>query len=439
MDYRKAREYMQEMNAYGSVLGLTNIKELLERLKHPEQDISVIHVAGTNGKGSVVSYLSTIYCEAGYRVGRYVSPTICKYRERIQVNNRYIEKNDFAKGVTLIREISEQMVEEGFSHPTPFEIETALALWYFKHCGCDLVILECGLGGGQDATNAIEQKLCTVFASISRDHMGILGDTLEEIAKAKSGIMRQGVPAISMKQEAVVEAVLRKEADRIGAELIFADASKAVIVESNLDYQIFSYTGNEDYQNIEIGLIGTHQISNAVLALNVVEELQNKGFPVPREAIYQGFAKTKWLGRFTTIHRSPRIIVDGAHNEDAARKLAKTIKEQLKGKKMIYLMGVFKDKEYEKIARETAPLASQIITFTIPDNERALPGMDLAYAVRNYNENVTAADSLKEAIEMALLLAKKDDVILSFGSLSFIGRLMELLEEMEKKSKPIGV
>lgn len=436
MDYRQARNYMEEIQGYGSVLGLTNIRNLLDRLDHPEREFAVIHVAGTNGKGSVVSYLSTIYAQAGYRVGRYVSPTICKYRERIQVNNRYIEKSDFAEGITLIQEIIEQMKEEGLPHPTPFEIETALALWYFRRKHCDLVILECGLGGREDATNAIEKKVCTVFASISRDHMGILGESLEEIAKTKAGIMLKGVPAVSISQEPCVEQVLRKEASKAGAEFVLADIAKATVLESSLEKQVFSY---EDYENLELTLAGEHQISNAVLALKVLETLQKKGFPVSREAIYRGFSETKWVGRFTTIYDTPRIIVDGAHNEDAAKKLAKLLKQQLGHKRIIFLMGVFKDKEYEKIVKETAPLASQIITFTIPENERALPAMELAYTVRKYNEHVTAADSMKEALEMALLLAEKEDVILAFGSLSFIGRLMELIEEMKKKNKPIGV
>lgn len=436
MDYRQARNYMEEISGYGSVLGLANMQQLLERLNHPEQELSIIHVAGTNGKGSVVSYLSTIYGEAGYRVGRYVSPTICKYRERIQINNRYIEKSDFAEGITLIQGIIEQMVAEGLPHPTPFEVETALALWYYKRHNCDLVILECGLGGSEDATNAITKKICTVFASISMDHMGILGDSLEEIARTKAGIIAKDIPAVSMTQEPCVEQVLRQEAAKAGAEFVLADVTKATVTESSLDKQVFSY---EDYENLELTLAGEHQISNAVLALTVIETMQKKGFLVSREAIYQGFAKTKWIGRFTTIHKNPRIIVDGAHNEDAAKKLAKLVKQQLSHQKIIYLMGVFKDKEYEKIVKETAPFASQIITFTIPDNERALSGMELAYTVRDYNENVTAADSMKEAVEMALLLAGKEDVILAFGSLSFIGRLMELMEEMKKKNKPIGV
>lgn len=436
MDYRQARSYMEEISGYGSVLGLSNMQQLLERLNHPEQELSIIHVAGTNGKGSVVSYLSTIYGEAGYRVGRYVSPTICKYRERIQINNRYIEKSDFAEGVTLLQGIIEQMVAEGLPHPTPFEVETALALWYYKRHNCDLVILECGLGGGEDATNAIEKKICTVFASISRDHMGILGDSLEEIARTKAGIMAKGIPAVSMTQELRVEQVLRQEATKKDAEFVAADVTKAIVRESNLEKQIFSYG---DYENLELTLAGEHQINNAVLALKVIETMEKKGFVVSREAIYQGFSKTKWTGRFTTIHKNPRIIIDGAHNEDAAKKLAKLVKQQLGGKKIIFLMGVFKDKEYEKIVKETASLASQIITFTIPDNERALSAMELAYTARDYNENVTAADSMKEALEMALLLAGKDDVILAFGSLSFLGRLMELMEDMKKKNKPIGV
>lgn len=436
MNYKEAREYIEEINEYGSVLGLDNIRELLHRMGNPEKELSIIHVAGTNGKGSVVSYLSTVCAKAGYQAGRYVSPTICKYRERIQVNNRYIEKEDFAEGITQIKEIIGQMVQEGFAHPTPFEVETALALWYFRKKQCDLVILECGLGGLEDATNVIEQKLCTVFTSISRDHMGILGDSLEEIAETKSGIMRKGVPAVSIAQNPAVESVLRQQAEQREAELTFAEDRQAVVTESNLKKQVFSY---KNYENLEISLAGPHQIKNAILALEVIEVLKQKGFAISTQAIYQGFAETKWVGRLTTICQKPWIIVDGAHNEEAARQLAETIKNQLQDKRLIFLMGVFRDKEYEKIAKETAGFATHIITFTIPESERALSGLDLAYAIRPYNDKVTVADSLKEALEMALLLAKEDGVILAFGSLSFLGRLMELTKDLEKTRKLLGV
>ena len=430
MNYAQAREYMESINQYGSVLGLENIRELLGRLGNPQEKLSLIHVAGTNGKGSVVSYLSTIYSKAGYQVGRYVSPTICKYRERIQINQRYIEKEEFAEGITIIKEIIEEMVAEQLPHPTPFEVETALAVWYFEKKKCQMVILECGMGGSLDATNVMEKKICTVFASISRDHMGFLGETLEEIAKNKAGIMRKGVPAVSMAQSEPVKKVLMEKAKKEGVPLFLADVKEATILETGIEKQRFSY---DNYENIEISLAGIHQISNAVLALKVIEVLKDKGFPISKEAVYEGFAQTKWVGRFTTIYEQPRIIVDGAHNEDAAKKLAESIRENLKGKRVIFLMGVFKDKEYEKIVEHTAVFASQIITFTIPENERALNGLELAYAVRKYNENVTAADSLKEALDMALLFAEKEDVIIAFGSLSFIGKLMELTEDLKKK------
>ena len=436
MNYKEAREYMEEINVYGSVLGLESIKELLKRMGNPEKDLSIIHVAGTNGKGSVVSYLSTIYASAGYVVGRYVSPTICKYRERIQVNNRYIEKEDFAEGITKIKEIADEMVQEGFSHPTPFEVETALTLWYHKKKQCDLVILECGLGGLDDATNVVEKKLATVFTAVSRDHMGILGETLEEIAEKKAGIMRKGVLAVSMSQESTVEALLRAKAEEYDTKLVFVKDSLVEVSESTLEKQVFSYG---QYENIQISLAGEHQIKNAVLAIKVVELLREQGYEVSKEALYQGLAETKWVGRLTTICKKPHIIVDGAHNEGAAKELAKTIKKQLKNKKLIFLMGVFKDKEYEKIAKETAALAEHIITFTIPKNERALSGLELAYAIRPYNSKVTVADSLKEALEMALLLTGEDGVILAFGSLSFLGKLMELTENIDKTKKFLGV
>lgn len=436
MNYKEAREYMEEISEYGSVLGLDNIRELLQRMGNPEKELTIIHVAGTNGKGSVVSYLSTVCAKAGYQVGRYVSPTICKYRERIQINNRYIEKEDFAEGITQIKEAIGKMMQQGFSHPTPFEVETALALWYYKKKQCNLVVLECGLGGMEDATNVIEKKICTVFTSISRDHMGILGESLEEIAETKSGIMRKGVTAVSIAQNQAIEAVLRQQAEKNGTEIIFADDTQAVVAKSDLAHQVFSYGA---YENLEISLAGPHQIKNAVLAIEVIEVLKSQGFDIPRQAVYQGFAETKWVGRLTTICKKPWMIVDGAHNEEAAKQLAATIKEQLQDKKLIFLMGVFKDKEYEKIAKETAMFAEHIVTFTIPNTERALSGLELAYAIRPYNNKVTVADSLKEALEMALLLAGEDGVILAFGSLSFLGRLMELTADLDKTKKFLGV
>ena len=233
-----------------------------------------------------------------------------------------------------------------------------------------------------------------------------------------------------MVQEPEADKVLRKQAQMMQADFILADAGKTQVLESDLDHQVFSY---ENYKGLEITLAGRHQIDNAVLALQVVETLQSK-FPVPETALRQGLLHTRWVGRCTTIRREPRIMIDGAHNEDAAQKLSQVIKEQLAGKRLIFMMGVFKDKEYDRIAALTAPLADQIITFTIPDNERALSGLELAYAVQKYNPRVTSADSLKEALKMALLLAGKEDVILAFGSLSFQGRLMELVERIWKKA-----
>lgn len=435
MDYKKAREYMEEISGYGSVLGLSNIRELLHRMGNPEKELNIIHVAGSNGKGSVVSYLSTVYSNAGYQVGRYISPTICKYRERFQINNRYIAKEDFAKGITYISEIAQEMTQQGFAHPTPFEVETALCLWYFKEKHCDLVILECGLGGSEDATNAVEKKLCTVFTSISMDHMGILGKTLGEIAKNKAGIMRKDTPAISIEQQEEVREVLEKCAMEASCPLVFVSEKQVEVKNSDLEEQVFSiHEENMDYENMKIKLVGEHQIKNALLALKVISFLQDYGFEVSREKIYEGMEETRWLGRLTKVHERPRIIVDGAHNEDAARQLAKVIENHLKDCNLVYLLGIFQDKDYEKIIEYTAKYASQIITFTIPQNPRAMDGYELAKVVTKYNSNVTNADSLQEALEMAMLLAGGEGTILSFGSLSFIGRLLEEIERYDRKN-----
>lgn len=435
MDYKQAREYIDDISGYGSVLGLSNIKELLRRMGNPERKLKIIHVAGSNGKGSVVSYLSTVYTTAGYQVGRYISPTICKYRERIQINNRYITKEDFAKGITCISQVAEEMADQGFAHPTPFEVETALCLWYFCEKNCDLVILECGLGGREDATNAIEEKLCTVFTSISMDHMGILGDSLEQIAENKAGIMRKNTPAISIEQAKEVEEVLEKCAKENHCTLQFVSSNQAKVSVSNLEEQIFSFRDETmNFENVRISLVGEHQIKNALLALKVITHLQDKGFFVEQEKIFEGMERTRWLGRLTKVHDSPRIIVDGAHNEDAAKQLAKVIDKHLKNCNLVYLLGIFKDKDYGKILEHTAKYAAQIITFTIPENPRAMDGYELAKVVREYNDRVTNADSLQEALEMAVLLAGDEGTILSFGSLSFIGRLMEEIERYDKKT-----
>ncbi len=425
MKYGEAMNFIEEAAKYGSVPGLTNIINLCEKLGNPQNDLKFVHIAGTNGKGSTLAYISTILKEAGYKVGRYVSPTIFEYRERIQVNETMISKVALASVAEPVKTACEQLVAEGKAHPTAFEIETAMAFLYFKKKQCDVVVLETGLGGTLDATNLITTTVLSVLASISMDHMAFLGETLSEIATNKAGIIKPGVPVVSMRQTPEAMQVIELTASQKGCQLIVADAAEATAIRYGVEKQRFSY---KELKNLEISLAGACQIDNAVLAVEAIKALRDCGFRVSDEALREGLKKTVWVGRFSVIAKKPLFLVDGAHNEDAAIKLAQSVRFYFTNKKIIYIMGILKDKEYEKMIANTYAYAEQIITVTTPNNPRALPAYELAKVVKEYHPHVTAVDSLQEAVEMSYLLADKDSVILAFGSLSYLGELIEIVQ-----------
>ncbi len=432
MKYREALDYIESLAGYGIVPGLDSIARLLEQLGDPQKELKFVHIAGTNGKGSTLAYLSTVLKCAGYRVGRYLSPVIMDYREKIQVNERHITQKALCQGLELIREACERITADGFPHPTAFEVETALAFWYFREQKCDIVVLETGMGGSEDATNIIDTVCVSVITCVSMDHMKFLGKTLGEIAAAKSGIMKAGKPVVTLEQQEEAAEVIRKRAEELGCPLVEADPSKATGVRYGVERQKFHYGG---YQNLEIGLAGVFQIENAVLAIEVLKVLGEQGFAVTEEQLRKGLAGTAWPGRFTVIGKKPLFVVDGAHNEDAAKKLARSIEFYFTNKRIIYIMGVLMDKEYDRIIAHTCRYADQIITVTPPHNPRAMGAYDLALAVSESHPCVTAVDSLEEAVEMSYLLAGKDDVIVAFGSLSYLGQLMEIVDRRGNNGK----
>ncbi len=423
MNERQVMEYMEQVSAYGIVPGLDSIRELCRELGDPQKELRFVHIAGTNGKGSVSAFLAEILKCAGYRVGRYLSPTLFQYRERIQVNGSCITKAALGRGVERIKGICDGMVARGLSHPTPFEIETALGFLYFREKACDVVVLETGMGGLLDATNIVENTLAAVLTSVSMDHMQFLGDTPEKIAFQKAGIIKRGCRVVSAVQRKEVMEVIRAGAEAMGCPLQAVKPEMLSHVRYGLEKQSFDYGG---LKKLELSLAGKYQIENAALAVETVEALGEQGLSVSEEALRLGLSRTQWPGRFTLIGKKPYFIVDGAHNEDAAVRLAESLEFYFTNKRVIYIMGVLKDKEYEKIIASTHALADQIITVTPPGNSRALPAYELARAVAEVHCDVTAADSLEEAVEMSRLLAGKEDVIVAFGSLSFLGRLMKI-------------
>lgn len=429
MEYRKARAYIDEAWKYaGGDMGLDNTEYLLEQLDHPEDQLEFVHIAGTNGKGSVASYISTVLQCAGYRVGRYISPTIYSYRERIQVNGTYISREEFAGYAEQLVPIVEKMKREEKGCPTPFEMETVISFMFFKDQDCDIVVLECGMGGQTDATNVIRNTKMAVLTSVSLDHVGVLGDTLEEIAANKAGIIKPGAIVVSGQQEPEVENLIWAVCTEKGNTFVAARPKEAMIREVALDHQIFRYHGSE----ITISLAGSHQIENAVLALECITALRQAGFEVTREEMEEGFLKTRWDGRFTVVSKKPYFIVDGAHNPDAAIKLKQSIQMYFPRKRLIFIMGMFKDKDYEKVAEIMAPMAARIFTVTPPDPSRGLPSGIFAKTIEKYNENVTASQSLEEAVDSAFKEAGEEDVIISFGSLSFAGAAIKLAGDRKR-------
>ncbi len=431
MNYQECRAYIDDSTKYGSVLGLDNMREMLARLGNPQDALSYVHVAGTNGKGSVIAYLYRTLTRAGYKVGRYISPTLYSYRERLEIAGEKISREKFAKHVTTISQAIARMTEAGLNHPTPFEIETAAAFLYFKEENCDLVLLETGMGGNLDATNIVKTTKLAILVSISMDHMSFLGNTLGEIAEKKAGIIKSGCHVVTTKQQPDAAQVIKDTCSRLEVPCVVSDPDEAVLEAESVFGQRFSYKG----EVFEISLAGVYQKENAVLALNALEELDQLGWHTTMEQRKDGLLHTSWKGRFTVICKKPLFIVDGAHNAGAADKMAESIRHYFKGKKLIYIMGVFADKEYNLVLEKTAHFAEKIYTIVTPDNPRALPAEELAKAARVYNSSAESTKSIKEAVEKAFHYADgdKDSVILAFGSLSFIGELTRAVEETCKK------
>ena len=431
MNYEEARVYLDETSKYGSVLGLENIKALLDRLDNPQKSLKFIHISGTNGKGTVLAYLSTILRKAGYRTGRYISPTLFSYRERIQVNEEMIEKEALARHVTAIADAVADMKEKKAGTPTAFEVETALAFLYFQEKNCDIVVLETGLGGALDATNIIQTTQLEVIVPISMDHTDVLGKTLKEIAMQKAGIIKPHTTMVTAVQKEEAREVLQKVCQE--KESRFCEVEEQEISDVQYGYirQSFSY---KNWKNVEISLAGEFQIRNGALALEAVNQLRNIGFSLSDEAVYAGMREAKWLGRFTVMSQDPLVILDGAHNPQAAEALRKSLELYFKGKKLYYVFGVFQDKDYKKIIEITAPLAEHIITVETPNNPRALSAEELKKQVEKVNTSVETGESIEAAIEKNLSNMGTEDVLVIFGSLSFLGIAAKAIQDGGRKN-----
>ena len=412
-------DYMKKVQEKGSVLGLETVKTLLERLDNPQEKLKVIHVAGTNGKGSICTFLEAVYRAEGKKIGRYVSPTIHCYLERFQINGENMAKEVFAKLLMQVDEEIKQMNTEGKELPTAFEIETVIAFLYFLKEKVDFVILETGMGGREDATNVVSKPVCTVLSSIGMDHMEFLGNTIEQIAFEKAGIMKEGCPAVIYPNTSEVMKVLEKQGSLHNVVLDEVKKDSIQILSETLNESVFCYNGIE----YRIRMLGEYQIYNAATAIET--KLFLDGY-----LIKESLMEAKWEGRFEKISETPLFIRDGAHNIDGARALKKSIEKHFTNRKILYIIGVLKDKEYDKMIELLCPIATCVFTVT-PENDRGLPGSILRQHILPYCKEVTVCASVENAVSQAKREYEKCEragykpVIVAWGSLSYIGQINE--------------
>ena len=327
MNYEEAIAYIFGKNWRGSKLGLSRTRELLSRLGNPQYALKFIHVAGTNGKGSVCAMLASILTQSGYRVGLYTSPAIRSFNERIQCNGSPIGNAELAEIVTDIRRYADAMEDR----PTEFELVTAIGMEYFKRKGCDFVVLEVGLGGTLDSTNVIRTPEAAVIAAIDYDHMRELGGTMESIASAKAGIIKPCGDVIFYGNNKTAETVIAAKCAEQNAHLTVADYGSLRIQKAGIEGIIFDYrVGGRLLQNLFVPLAGTYQVYNAALALTAIERLSQK-YEIREEAIYHGLAQVKWPGRFELLSKAPVFIVDGAHNPHGIRGTAQSLAQHFPG------------------------------------------------------------------------------------------------------------
>lgn len=419
MNYKQAEEYIRKKRGGGVSLGLSRMRELCRRLDNPEKKLRFIHIAGTNGKGSVAAYISSILGISGYLTGRYVSPAVFSYEEIIRFQDskgcRNIDKEFLAELITEVALEAKNMEKDGWEEPTAFEMETAAAFLAFCRKKCQVVVLEVGLGGREDATNVIENVLASVITPVGRDHTSFLGDTLEEIAREKAGIIREKVPVITFQNDDAALQIIREVCKEKNAPLISVCRDDIKPVQTDVEKSIFAYKG----ENYVIRMPAPCQIFNAALALETCSALENV-LGLDEEDRTLGLRETYWRGRFEILHRDPFIVADGAHNEDGARALKEALDLYFPGKNIHGIMGVFSDKEYEKMVSILQPRITDIITLRAP-SERGLSAEELRRTWEKAGcRQTVAAENMNEALKKSLSVCAKDDIIVIFGSLSLL-------------------
>jgi len=446
--YEEALAYLQQLTKFGFNFGLGRIRELLRRMGNPHHNLRVIHIGGTNGKGSTLAMAASILQAAGYRVGTFTSPHLHSYTERFVINGVQISRSRVARLVASLRPHLDGMVAEGFEHPTEFEVSTALAFRFFFEEGVDFLVLEVGLGGSIDSTNVVESPLVTVITNVSLDHMEYLGNSVAEIAEKKAGIIKQGVPLVTAEVDPDVLSVLFQTAREKGAPVTRVLSFPGKEAEGPFPYrrvvfrggdfslagQLLSVEGlREKYENLFLPLLGRHQLANAASAVAVAELLAEKGYGIGREAIYAGLAKTVWPARLEVYPGEPAVIIDGAHNHAGARSLRQALDDYFPDKGIIFVLGMLGDKEHAKVVGELIPRARAVVV-TRPESPRAGGWDRVAAEARRYLSAVYVVEKIPDALKKAFSLARPRDVVCVTGSLYMVADARELIRKQKKKN-----
>ena len=402
-----------------AVPGLDRIRKLLALLGDPQKELKFVHIAGTNGKGSTAAMTASILCKAGYKAGLFTSPYIYRFHERIQMDGRQIADEKLLPLILKVKALAETMEEM----PTEFEFVTALAMEYYRQEACPIVVLEVGMGGLIDATNAIDAPEVAVITNIGLDHTDALGDTEAKIAANKAGIIKTGCHAVVYRGCDEVEQVYAQVCAEKQVPLRKADFDSIRLHHCDLFGQTFD-CGNR--KELFIPLLGNHQLYNSAVVLSVIDALRERGWKIEESHIREGLRDVSWPGRFDIVCRDPLFIIDGGHNPQCIQALVKNIDDYLADRKVIALTGVLADKDYGEMFRPVMDKVSAFVCIT-PDNPRKLEAQELARHLRAAGAEAIGCDSVKEGVEKAKALAGPEGAVLCFGSLYSIGDIRAAL------------
>ena len=408
MNYDEALAFLKAASGRGSIMGLERIAELMKKLGSVQEKVPVIHISGTNGKGSFGAMMSSVLHSAGYTVGSFSSPAITDVTDQFRINCEPVGKDDFA---ALIDDVSKACSEMS-DLPTEFEILTAAAYLMFDKFRCDVALVECGMGGDTDSTNVISSPLLSVITNIQSDHCRILGDSLEEIAAHKAGIIKPGCPVYYGGCDDVYR-IIRRKADESESEVFLPVMAYMSEPEYTLSGTKFTYKGYE----LTLPLLGTYQTENVLNVLSCVDILRSKGVYIPYTAVREGLSKAKWHGRFEVLCRSPYVIYDGSHNPDGIKRAAESIRMYFKGQKTALLIGIMADKDYSAYPETMADIAEKVFTVK-PDNPRSMDPEKLAEIFTGKGIPAESFEQLPDGVAAAYSYAKSKNIpLIMLGSL----------------------